>query len=138
MKDFVRISVWEIAAYLIGAVLVGGLMTSTFCHAEDEPGIALAATYTKLTWNAPTTRTDGVPFDIVQEGGKFKLTWTRGSQTGTANIAANILTYNISSFKANTSFTIVACDDLDVCSVPSNTVVKPGGPPLAPNLEGVQ
>ena len=101
-------------------------------------GIDIRATYSKLTWTAPTTRTDGVPFDIVAEGGKYKLTWTRGAQTGTIELPATAKEYSILNFKANTSFTIIACDDLESCSAQSNTVVKPGGPPLAPNLTGVQ
>ena len=113
---------------------LGITLLTQHCMAQD---VALQATYTKLTWTAPTTRMDGVPFDIVEENGYYNLTWTRGSQSGTARLAPNLTEYNIANFKANTQFWLTACDDMDTCSAQSNTVTKPGGPPLSPRLEGV-
>lgn len=95
------------------------------------------ATYTKLTWKAPTARTDAVPFDIVAENGYYELTWTRSTQTGVIKLTAPTVQYDISQFKANTQFVLRACDDLAQCSADSNVVTKPGGPPVSPTITGV-
>jgi hypothetical protein len=97
--------------------------------------VLLAANNNELSWVAPVMRVDGAPFNIVEEQGYYTLTWTRGAQTGNIRVPADATTYDISVFKANTTFSMVACDDLDVCSAISNTVKKPGGPPVAVTLE---
>jgi hypothetical protein len=90
-----------------------------------------------LRWTAPVVRTDGTAYSMEEEGSHYSLYWARGNQSGAITVDKTATTFDISEFRAGSTFYLTACDDQEptVCSASSNTVKKSGGPPAAPAIE---
>jgi hypothetical protein len=89
----------------------------------------LAAGGNALVWTAPTTREDGSAYNMAADtGSKYVVTHTKGTATGTFNVAGTLLTADITSYAPGTTFTIKACDSANVCSADSESVKKTGAP----------
>ena len=83
-----------------------------------------------LSWECPTTRTDGAPFACATDAAGYDLevTTAAGNAPTIVELPASALSRAINADPGGTSYRLRICDLAGQCSMWSASVKKPGNP----------